>query len=95
MDANIALEKCLTLTSRDFCAESYEKDGTCLHVAPRHECCDDVHDWWEEHSKDNGRVTFVPKGDDASADDYLVCHDETEAVALITQLQQELNRSLV
>lgn len=87
MDTPLALEKTVSLRTRDFCAESWSNKGQDFRVCARNGngvlCC-----WWREHLYDNHRNVFKPDEDDEL---YLSCKDETEANALLMALQSEWN----
>lgn len=88
MELNPAVEKSIILTTRDFYAESWERDGTRFQITRRGDGEDKVSSWWEAHRFDNHRKVFAPEDE---CDIHLSCHDETEALAIVLSLQQEYN----
>ena len=90
-------QKEVILTTRDFCAVSWAKDGTDFHVelrAPRSGGVSArVRDWFDVHRFDHYRIAFQPDEEDPLSA-YLQCHDETEALSLVLSLQRELDEAL-
>lgn len=89
------VEKEVILTTRDFTADSWCKDGTDFRVQVRYGTCDvRAIDWFDAHRFDHYRGAFRPDDEDADESPYLQCHDETEALSIILSLQRELNEAL-
>jgi len=94
MKQEVAISKTVILKTRDFWGESVALDGTLFQISPKRGAQPDLQlqAWWHQHRYDKARGVFATE---EPSDWYLACADQTEAVALLSALQQEYDKVAV